>query len=137
VWIISYDFGATWKKASISNPVNSYAWQRWELGFEVACAGYYEIWARATDMTGPMQPMVVPGWNPKGYLNNAVHRIAVQSCLRKDQGMMKKSKHSFGTTFVTLFCGGVLGWGTGMGILDLYVYAKDKPAFIQSLGTSI
>jgi hypothetical protein len=24
-----------------------------------------------------MQPMVVPGWNPKGYLNNAAHRIAV------------------------------------------------------------
>jgi len=24
-----------------------------------------------------MQPMVVPGWNPKGYLNNAMHRIAV------------------------------------------------------------
>jgi hypothetical protein len=24
-----------------------------------------------------MQPMVVPGWNPSGYLNNAMHRIAV------------------------------------------------------------
>jgi len=24
------------------------------------------------------QPMVLPGWNPKGYLNNACHRIAVQ-----------------------------------------------------------
>jgi hypothetical protein len=22
--------------------------------------------------------MVVPGWNPRGYLNNAMHRIAVR-----------------------------------------------------------
>jgi DMSO/TMAO reductase YedYZ molybdopterin-dependent catalytic subunit len=75
---LSYDFGATWTKASLSKPANSYAWQRWELGLKLPVAGYYEIWARATDMMGNMQPMVVPGWNPKGYLNNAVHRIAVR-----------------------------------------------------------
>jgi len=23
--------------------------------------------------------MLVPGWNPKGYLNNAAHRIALQA----------------------------------------------------------
>ncbi|SHM44242.1 Mo-co oxidoreductase dimerisation domain-containing protein, partial [Vreelandella subglaciescola] len=40
--------------------------------------GYFEVWARATDENGLSQPMVVPGWNPKGYLNNACHRIAVQ-----------------------------------------------------------
>jgi hypothetical protein len=40
--------------------------------------GYYEVWARATDSEGRAQPMVVPGWNPKGYLNNATHRIAVK-----------------------------------------------------------
>ena len=34
--------------------------------------------ARATDDQGRSQPMVLPGWNPKGYLNNACHRIAVQ-----------------------------------------------------------
>jgi len=41
--------------------------------------GYYEIWARATDALGRSQPMLVPGWNPKGYLNNAAHRIALQA----------------------------------------------------------
>ncbi|NCF60187.1 MAG: molybdopterin-dependent oxidoreductase [Gammaproteobacteria bacterium] len=41
-------------------------------------SGYYEVWARATDSEGRAQPMVLPGWNPKGYLNNACHRIAVQ-----------------------------------------------------------
>ena len=75
---VSYDFGATWQRSSLSNPVNAYAWQRWELDLNLPTAGYYEIWARATDHEGRMQPMIVPGWNPKGYLNNAVHRIAVQ-----------------------------------------------------------
>ena len=75
---LSYDFGATWTQASLSNPVNAFAWQRWELGLKLPVNGYYEIWARATDITGGMQPMLVPGWNPKGYLNNAAHRIAVR-----------------------------------------------------------
>jgi hypothetical protein len=39
--------------------------------------GYYEVWARATDNLGRAQPMVVPGWNPRGYLNNSAHRIHV------------------------------------------------------------
>ena len=38
--------------------------------------GYYEIWARATDKQGVSQPFAV-AWNPKGYMNNAMHRIAV------------------------------------------------------------
>ena len=50
------------------------------LEFEIhrLADGYFEIWARATDSAGRAQPMVLPGWNPKGYLNNACHRIAVQ-----------------------------------------------------------
>ncbi|MGV7222411.1 MAG: sulfite oxidase [Nitrospinales bacterium] len=74
---VSYDFGATWIKAPVQAPVNLYAWQRWETKLNLPQKGYYEIWARATDSNGEMQPMVVPGWNPKGYLNNAMHRIAV------------------------------------------------------------
>jgi DMSO/TMAO reductase YedYZ molybdopterin-dependent catalytic subunit len=74
---VSYDFGATWVKALVQAPVNLYAWQRWETKLYLPQKGYYEIWARATDSEGTMQPMVVPGWNPKGYLNNAMHRIAV------------------------------------------------------------
>ncbi len=40
-------------------------------------AGYYEVWARATDQNGVSQPPVVPGWNPRGYGNNMQHRIAM------------------------------------------------------------
>ncbi len=75
---VSIDFGATWKKADLRSPVNRFAWQRFSAEIEFAQRGYYEVWARATDENGAAQPMVLPGWNPKGYLNNACHRIAVQ-----------------------------------------------------------
>lgn len=75
---VSIDFGATWQKAELKDPPNRLAWQRWTTSVEFPEQGYFEIWARATDEEGRSQPMVVPGWNPKGYLNNACHRIAVQ-----------------------------------------------------------
>ena len=75
---VSIDFGATWQKAKLEKPVNRFAWQHWSANIEFPEAGYYEVWARAVDDEGRSQPMVMPGWNPKGYLNNACHRIAVQ-----------------------------------------------------------
>jgi DMSO/TMAO reductase YedYZ molybdopterin-dependent catalytic subunit len=75
---VSIDFGATWHKAALEAPANRFAWQHWQAELEFPQSGYYEIWARATDSAGRSQPMVLPGWNPKGYLNNACHRIAVQ-----------------------------------------------------------
>ena len=75
---VSTDFGATWQDARLKPPANRFAWQRWHADIEFPGPGYYEVWARATDTAGAAQPMVLPGWNPKGYLNNACHRIAVQ-----------------------------------------------------------
>ncbi|NQY64811.1 MAG: sulfite oxidase [Alteromonadaceae bacterium] len=75
---VSIDFGQTWQKVEISKPVNRNAWQHWEASLTFPQSGYYEVWAKATDSDGVSQPMVLPGWNPKGYLNNACHRIAVQ-----------------------------------------------------------
>ncbi len=74
---VSADFGVTWTECRLEEPENRFAWQRFEalVGFDIA--GHYEIWARATDALGRSQPMVTPGWNPRGYLNNAMHRIAV------------------------------------------------------------
>jgi DMSO/TMAO reductase YedYZ molybdopterin-dependent catalytic subunit len=76
---LSIDFGATWLEARLAAPRNKYAWQRWSAEVVFPSRGYYEVWARATDRTGAMQPMLVPGWNPKGYLNNAMQRIAVKA----------------------------------------------------------
>ncbi len=73
----SIDFGATWQRCELESPVNRLAWQHWQAQLDFPEKGYYEVWARATDSAGRMQPMLVPGWNPRGYLNNACHRIAV------------------------------------------------------------
>ncbi len=75
---VSIDFGQTWTKAKLRKPANVFAWQRWTASVSFPKKGYYELWARATDKQGRMQPMLVPGWNPKGYLNNAMQRIAVK-----------------------------------------------------------
>lgn len=75
---VSTDFGATWQPCSLKKPANRLAWQQWSAEVDFPLEGYYEIWARATDDKGISQPMVIPGWNPKGYLNNACHRIALK-----------------------------------------------------------
>lgn len=75
---ISIDFGQTWQSVSLTKAVNPNAWQHWQGHVSFPQKGYYEVWAKATDSDGKSQPMVLPGWNPKGYLNNACHRIAVQ-----------------------------------------------------------
>ncbi|MEX0315787.1 MAG: sulfite oxidase [Allomuricauda sp.] len=74
----SIDFGSTWRVCSLENPVNRLAWQHFSADVQFPQKGYYEVWARATDSQGVSQPMLLPGWNPKGYLNNACHRIAVK-----------------------------------------------------------
>jgi DMSO/TMAO reductase YedYZ molybdopterin-dependent catalytic subunit len=74
---VSIDFGATWHDASLSKPANRLAWQHWDAEVRFEGAGYHEIWARAVDDNGVSQPVVLPNWNPRGYLNNACHRIAV------------------------------------------------------------
>lgn len=74
----SLDFGATWESAKVEAPANRLAWQHFSASIDLPKEGYYEIWAKATDTNLTSQPMVLPGWNPKGYLNNACHRIAVK-----------------------------------------------------------
>ena len=73
---ISIDYGATWIKANLSNPVNKYAWQNWDLNLNFPSKGYFEIWSRAIDENNISQPFDI-SWNPKGYLNNSVHRIYI------------------------------------------------------------
>ena len=73
---VSIDFGATWQAADLADPANPYAWQRFGAEVNFPMAGYYEVWARATDAEGRSQPFAI-AWNPKGYLNNSMHRISV------------------------------------------------------------
>jgi DMSO/TMAO reductase YedYZ molybdopterin-dependent catalytic subunit len=74
---VSTDFGATWARARLDKPKNKYDWQRWTASVKLPSDGYYEIWARATDSKGAMQPHLAGFWNPQGYGGNAMHRVAV------------------------------------------------------------
>jgi DMSO/TMAO reductase YedYZ molybdopterin-dependent catalytic subunit len=75
---VSIDFGVSWLPTKLEPPKNRLAWQRWQTELALPQAGYYEVWVRATDTDGITQPMVIPQWNPGGYLNNACYRIAVK-----------------------------------------------------------
>lgn len=75
---ISIDFGATWQTCELKKPKNRLAWQHWTTTIKFPQKGYYEIWAKATDSNAVSQPMVIPAWNPGGYLNNSCHRIAIK-----------------------------------------------------------
>jgi DMSO/TMAO reductase YedYZ molybdopterin-dependent catalytic subunit len=74
---ISADFGQTWTSAQVMAPVNRYAWQKWAGKLKVPTHGYYELWVKATDSSGKVQPPVAPFWNPQGYGANTWHRVRV------------------------------------------------------------
>ena len=74
----SIDFGKNWRSCNVGSASNQYAWQDFNAQVTFPKRGYYEVWARATDENGDSQPIILPGWNPKGYLNNACHRIAIK-----------------------------------------------------------
>ena len=74
----SIDFGSTWQTCELEPPVNRFAWQHFSTKINFPEKGYYEVWAKAIDNEVNAQPMLLPGWNPKGYLNNACHRIAIR-----------------------------------------------------------
>ena len=74
---VSIDYGATWQAAELAPPHNPHAWQRFSAKVRFPRPGYYQVWARATDSNGVNQPFT-PAWNPKGYLNNALHQISVR-----------------------------------------------------------
>jgi sulfite oxidase len=75
---ISLDFGQTWLPTKLKSARNASGPQRFTTELAFPSKGYYEVWARATDDSGKMQPMVTPGWNAGGYANNAMHRVAVK-----------------------------------------------------------
>lgn len=73
----SVDFGATWAEMAVAAPANRHAWQRWTGRVALPSDGYFEVWYRAADSQGRMQPHAAANWNPQGYGGNAVSRAAV------------------------------------------------------------
>jgi sulfite oxidase len=75
---ISIDHGATWRRAELQAPKNRFDWQRWTAAAKLPSDGYFEIWSRATDSEGVMQPHAASNWNPQGYGGNPMRSIVVQ-----------------------------------------------------------
>jgi len=75
---VSIDYGASWRRAMLQRPNNPYDWQRWTATVRVPTEGYYEIWTRATDSRGIMQPHIAGNWTPQGYGVNPMHRVAIR-----------------------------------------------------------
>jgi len=73
---LSIDFGTTWVRADLKEPSNPHAWQRFSRKLSLPQPGYYEVWARATDSRNRSQPFAI-AWNPRGYLNNSMHRVSL------------------------------------------------------------
>lgn len=74
---VSIDYGATWRPAQLGATANRHAWQVWTAGVRLPSDGYFEIWHRATDSEGRMQPHAAANWNPQGYGANAISRVAI------------------------------------------------------------
>jgi DMSO/TMAO reductase YedYZ molybdopterin-dependent catalytic subunit len=72
---VSTDYGATWRPTQLSKPKNPYDWQRWTGSVKLPSDGYFEVWARAMDSRGVVQPHVAGFWNPQGYGANPMHRV--------------------------------------------------------------
>jgi DMSO/TMAO reductase YedYZ molybdopterin-dependent catalytic subunit len=72
---VSTDEGATWQHAEVEPAGGEGVWQAWARTWR-ARSGQYELWCRAADAAGNIQPLTPP-WNLGGYVNNAVQRIPV------------------------------------------------------------
>jgi len=74
---VSNDFGVTWVKAKLEEPKGKYSWTPWSVSLPIPSDGYFELWSRASDGAGTMQPFQAANWNPQGYGGNPYHRVAV------------------------------------------------------------
>jgi len=73
---VSTDGGETWAEAELGDDsLGRWAWRGWRFVWD-ADAGEYELYCRARDAAGNVQPLDPP-WNLGGYMNNAVQRVAV------------------------------------------------------------
>jgi DMSO/TMAO reductase YedYZ molybdopterin-dependent catalytic subunit len=73
---ISVDAGTTWREAELGPETSGrWAWRRFTAAWD-ARPGEHEIWTRARDATGRLQPLRPP-WNVSGFVNNEVQRVPV------------------------------------------------------------
>ena len=65
--LVSIDRGESWQPARFETPDSPYAWYQWTTETELQ-PGVHEIWSRAIDAHGRIQPLDgTVYWNPNGY----------------------------------------------------------------------
>ncbi|MFN8620396.1 MAG: sulfite oxidase [Chloroflexota bacterium] len=76
---VSGDGGATWTAADLLDRPAPGAWSRWQATITLD-VGDHTLVARVRDSEGGTGPRHVhERWNPKGYMNDAWHRIGVKA----------------------------------------------------------
>lgn len=72
---VSINGGETWHRATLAPIRDRFAWRRFAIVL-MPPPGRLDILARATDVAGHSQPLRSVPWNPRGYCNNATHRVS-------------------------------------------------------------
>ncbi len=73
---LSSDGGTTWRDAVLEQDFGKYSFRRWHGSFDARAGGAYTLAVRATANDGATQS-ATPGWNPSGYLRNAIETYKV------------------------------------------------------------
>jgi sulfite oxidase len=67
-----------WSECMLMDEPASGAWSRWAADVELE-TGEHELSVRAHDSSGSSQQTTLESsWNPRGYLNNAIHSVAIR-----------------------------------------------------------
>ncbi len=74
---ISTYYRRTWENVNLKEQINRLSWQDFNTSMVLNELRYYEILVRETHENGKLQPVGVAVWNPRGYLNNATHRVSI------------------------------------------------------------
>jgi DMSO/TMAO reductase YedYZ molybdopterin-dependent catalytic subunit len=73
---LSADGGTTWRDAALEQDFGKYSFRRWHGSFDARPGTAYTLAVRATAGDGATQN-ATPGWNPSGYLRNAIETYKV------------------------------------------------------------
>jgi DMSO/TMAO reductase YedYZ molybdopterin-dependent catalytic subunit len=74
---ISQDGGRSWRPAELGPDLGRYAWRQWHYTIRSPQPGPYTVMAKASNRAGAGQTFELI-FNPAGYHNNVVQRVAIQ-----------------------------------------------------------
>lgn len=80
---ISIDGGRNWQMASLLEECVQNAWTAWEFQWAIPHNGNFLLMSRATDKSGNTQPTHIQ-WNFRGYANNSIHAVPVETRIADD-----------------------------------------------------